>query len=191
MALALSGDPKADQLLSQRPIALLIGMVLDQQVPMERAFSAPYDLQERLGRPLSAKVIAELDPDVLMELFTRHRALHRFPGAMATRVQKACQMIVDEWGGKPERLWTTAATGDELVTRLKALPGFGEQKAKIFGALLGKQLECQPKGWREATAPYGKAGTTMSIADISDAKSFQKVREHKKAAKAANRAKAT
>jgi len=181
----LSGDPTADKLLGESPIALVIGMVLDQQVRFERAFSAPYDLQQRLGRKLTAKTIAELDPSVVLEAFTTHRALHRFPGAMAQRVQKLCQIIVDDWGGKPERVWETATTGDELVDRLKALPGFGEQKAKIFAALLGKQLACRPKGWREATSPYGAAGTAISVADITDAKSFEKVRAFKRDKKAA------
>ncbi len=190
MALTLSGDPAADALLSKRPIALVIGMVLDQQVPFERAFSAPLDLEERLGAPLTAKSIAATDPEVLLEAFTRYRALHRFPGAMCSRVQQLCQLVVDEWGGKPERIWESASSGDELVARLRELPGFGEQKAKIFGALLGKQLACRPKGWREATSPYGDAGTSISVADISDAASLQAVRDHKRAAKAAAKAKA-
>jgi len=187
MAMWLSGEPAADKLLAESPIALVIGMVLDQQVPFERAFSAPYDLQQRLGGKLTAKKLAELDPDVVLEAFTTYRALHRFPGAMAERVQRLCKIVVDDWGGKPERIWETAASGEELVTRLKGLPGFGEQKAKIFAALLGKQLGCRPKGWREATAPYGEAGTAISVADISDAKSLDKVRAHKRDAKAKQR----
>jgi len=189
MAMWLSGDPKADKLLGESPIALIIGMVLDQQVPFERAFSAPYDLQERLGGKLSAKKLAEMEPAKVLEAFTTYRALHRFPGAMAERVQRLCQIVVDEWGGKPERIWETATTGDELVQRLKSLPGFGEMKAKVFAALLGKQLGCRPKGWREATAPYGDDGTTMSVADISDAKSLEKVRAYKRDMKAKAKAK--
>jgi uncharacterized HhH-GPD family protein len=191
MAMWLSGDPTADKLLGESSIALVIGMVLDQQVRFERAFSAPYDLQQRLGRKLTAKTIAGLDPSVVLKAFTTHRALHRFPGAMAQRVQRLCQIIVDDWGGKPERVWETAATGAELVERLKALPGFGEQKAKIFGALLGKQLGCRPKGWREATSPYGAAGTAISVADIVDAKSFEKVRAFKRDKKAAQQSPTT
>ncbi len=186
MAMWLSGDKAADQLLADSTLALVIGMVLDQQVPFERAFSAPYDLKERLGGgTLTAKKIAALDPAVLLEAFTRYRALHRFPGAMAERVQRLCQVVVDEWGGKPERIWETASSGEELVQRLKALPGFGEQKAKIFAALLGKQLACRPRGWREACAPYGEAGTTISVADISSAATLAKVRAHKRDAKKA------
>jgi uncharacterized HhH-GPD family protein len=189
MAMWLSGEPKADKLLGESPIALMIGIVLDQQVPFERAFSAPYDLQQRLGVKLSAKKLAEMDPATVLEAFTTYRALHRFPGAMAERVQRLCQIVVDEWGGKPERIWETAKTGDELVQRLKGLPGFGDQKAKVFAALLGKQLGCRPKGWREATAPYGAEGTTMSVADISDATSLQEVRAHKRDMKAKAKAK--
>jgi uncharacterized HhH-GPD family protein len=189
----LSGDKDADRLLAERPIALVIGMVLDQQVPFERAFSAPYDLEQRLGQgPLTAKKIAETDPKVLLEAFTTYRALHRFPGAMAERVQRLCQIVVDDWGGKPERIWETAASGDELVLRLKGLPGFGEQKAKIFAALLGKQLGCKPKGWRAASSPYGEAGTTISVADITSAAALDKVRAHKRdAKKAAKQARTT
>ncbi|HEV3329030.1 MAG TPA: HhH-GPD-type base excision DNA repair protein [Acidimicrobiales bacterium] len=185
MTMWLSGDKAADRLLAERPIALVIGMVLDQQVPFERAFSAPYELQQRLGGTLTAKKVAAVDPAVLLEAFTRYRSLHRFPGAMAERVQRMCQIVVDEWGGKPERIWETASSGEELVQRLKSLPGFGEQKAKIFAALLGKQLACRPKGWREASAPYGEAGTTISVADISSAATLAKVRAHKRESKKA------
>jgi uncharacterized HhH-GPD family protein len=188
MALWLSGEKDADRLLEERPLALLIGMVLDQQVPFERAFAAPMELQRRLGKPLSAKAIASTDPEVLRELFSRTKALHRFPGAMADRVQQLCTIVVDEWGGKAETIWTTAKDGDELLQRLRALPGFGDQKARIFLALLGKQLGCRPRGWRAAASPYGDAGTTMSVADISSAASMEKVRSFKRAAKAAHRA---
>jgi uncharacterized HhH-GPD family protein len=188
MGLQLAQEPAADQLLTENPFALLMGMVLDQQVPMERAFAAPLELQRRLGRKLSAKTIAAIDPDVLLEAFTRTNALHRFPAAMAERTQRMAAQVVADWGGKPEQIWSTASTGAELVKRLETLPGFGKQKARIFAALLGKQLGCTPKGWREACAPYGAQGTTMSIADISSAATFKKVRETKKAMKAAHRA---
>lgn len=191
MALQLAQEPAADRLLTESPLALLIGMVLDQQVPMERAFAAPLELQRRMGKKLTAKAIAAADPEEFVELFSRTHALHRFPGSMAVRVQRVCQVLVDDWGGKPERIWETATSGEELIERLEALPGFGKQKARIFAALLGKQLGCTPKGWREATKPYGDAGTKMSIADITDATSFAKVRETKRAAKAAHRAAAS
>jgi uncharacterized HhH-GPD family protein len=188
MALQLAQEPEADRLLTENPFALLVGMVLDQQVPMERAFAAPLELQKRLGRKLSAKGVATTEPGDLLEVFTRTHALHRFPAAMAERVQRVAQVVVEEWGGKPERIWMTATTGTELISRLEKLPGFGKQKARIFAALLGKQLGCTPTGWREASAPYGAARTKISIADITDAASFKKVREAKRAAKAAHRA---
>jgi uncharacterized HhH-GPD family protein len=191
VAMWLSGDADADKLLGESNLALVIGMVLDQQVPFERAFSAPYELQQRLGSKLTAKKLAELDPDVLRELFTRRHALHRFPGSMATRVQSLCQVVVDEWGGKVERVWETAGTGEELYGRLKVLPGFGDYKARVFIALLGKQLGCKPKGWREASTPYGEAGTTMSVADISSKATLDKVRTYKREKRAAAKAAAT
>ena len=186
--LHLARDPKADGLLSENAFALAVGMILDQQVPMERAFAAPLELQQRLGKKLTAKSIASLDPAVLEELFTRTNALHRFPSAMAARVQQFAVIVLSEWGGDASKIWKTAASGEELVKRLKALPGFGDSKAKIFAALLGKQLGCTPKGWRQAASPYGDAGTHFSIADIKDPASFTKVREHKRAMKAAHKA---
>jgi uncharacterized HhH-GPD family protein len=174
--------------LSENALALVIGMILDQQVPFERAFAAPLELQQRLGKKLTAKSLASVDPDVLEQAFTRTKALHRFPAAMAARVHQAAAIVAAEWGGDASSIWTTAATGEELVARLRGLPGFGEQKAKIFAALLGKQLGCTPRGWRQATSPYGDAGTRISIADITDPASLTKVREHKKAQKAAHKA---
>ena len=188
MGLWLSGEADADKLLTDKPIALVIGMVLDQQVPFERAFSAPLELQRRLGKPLTAKLVAKTDQDALREAFSRTKALHRFPGAMADRVQQLCELVVEEWGGHAERIWTTAGDAEELMSRLKRLPGFGEQKAKIFMALLGKQLACRPRGWRTVASPYADAGTTMSIADIKDQATLDKVRSFKRAAKAAHRA---
>lgn len=188
MRLFLSADADADQLLTDNPLALVIGMVLDQQVPFERAFSAPAELQRRLGRPLTAKAVATTDADVLAEAFSRTKALHRFPGAMAERVQRLCALVNEQWNGDAASIWTTAKSGDELVARLEELPGFGAQKARIFAALLGKQLGCRPRGWREASSPYGDAGTSVSIADITDAASLDRVRQHKKAMKAAHRA---
>lgn len=188
MALHLAQDEAADRLLSENPIALLIGMVLDQQVRLESAFAAPLELQRRLGKKLSAKTIAQLDPDVLKELFTRKHSLHRFPGSMAERVRQLCVMVTEDWGGKPERIWETATSGEELVARIEALPGFGKQKARIFTALLGKQLGCRPKGWREASGAYGEPGAMRSVADIVDTASLNKVREAKKAAKAQHKA---
>ena len=188
MAMWLSGDEDADRLLGESNLALTIGMVLDQQVPFERAFSAPYELQQRLGAKLTAKRLAEMDPDELREVFSRRHALHRFPGSMAERVQRLCQVVVDEWDGKVERVWETATTGEELYGRLKVLPGFGDYKARVFVALLAKQLGCRPKGWREASEPYGEPGTTMSVADISSKKTLDAVRAYKREKRAAAKA---
>ena len=189
--LRLSQDPDADALLTRDPLALLVGMVLDQQIPLEKAFSSPYVLTERLGRDLDAREIAEYDPDALAALFATPPALHRFPGSMAGRVQELCRALVADYGGEAAAVWTGAKTGDELLKRVKALPGFGEQKARIFVALLGKQLGVRPRGWREVCAPYGEDKTRMSVADITDGASLLEVRaykqEMKKAAKAAAR----
>jgi uncharacterized HhH-GPD family protein len=191
--LCLALDPAADALLSKDPLALLIGMVLDQQIPLEKAFRGPYDLLPRLGvERLSATEIAAWDPDDLVQHFVRVPALHRFPAAMAKRVQDLCQVLIDDYGGKAENVWKDAATGQELVKRIKALPGFGEQKARIFTALLGKQLGVQPAGWREAAGVYGEDGSRRSVADITSPETLAEVRaykaEMKKAAKAASAA---
>jgi uncharacterized HhH-GPD family protein len=183
-AIHLTGDKEADALLSTDPLALLIGMVLDQQIPMERAFWAPAELARRLGGPLDAADIAAADPDEFAELFKAKPALHRFPGAMAGRVQAVCAIVADEYGGKAAGLWGKVADGRALIGRLTALPGFGEQKARIFAALLGKQLGVRPEGWRAATSPFGEAGSYISVADITSPESLAKVRAHKQAMKA-------
>ena len=183
-ALHITGDADADTVLSRDPFALLIGMVLDQQVTMEKAFSSPAELERRLGGSLDPATIAAMEPEELAEVFKERPALHRFPGSMAGRVQQVSRAVADEYGGKADAIWKGARSGDELVDRLKSLPGFGEQKSKIFAALLGKQLGVRPVGWREATAPYGGAGTFLSVADITDAASLEKVRATKKAMKA-------
>ena len=184
VTLALSGDPDADKLLSQDPLALLIGMVLDQQVPLEWAFAAPRRLQERLGGRLDVNDIATTDADALAAVFAERPALHRFPGSNAKRVQELCRIVVHEYGGRADRIWKTAKTGEELLRRVKALPGFGEQKARIFVALLGKQLGVQPPGWQEAAGDFGATGTFMSVADITGPESLTRVREYKQAKKA-------
>jgi uncharacterized HhH-GPD family protein len=184
MAIHLTGDKEADALLSKDPLALLIGMVLDQQIPMERAFWAPAELARRLGGALDAAEIAAADPDEFAALFKERPALHRFPGAMAGRVQAVCAIVADEYGGKAAGLWGKVADGKTLIGRLTALPGFGEQKARIFAALLGKQLGVQPEGWRAATSPFGEAGSYISVADITGPESLAKVRAHKQAMKA-------
>ncbi|MFF8960385.1 HhH-GPD-type base excision DNA repair protein [Streptomyces sp. NPDC014894] len=187
----LAQQPEADELLGRSPLAAVVGMLLDQQVPMEWAFSGPYTIAHRMGRDdLDAGEIAAYDPDAFAELLKEKPAVHRYPGSMAKRVQTLCRHLVDEYGGDPEAIWRDASDGAELLTRLKALPGFGEQKARIFLALLGKRYGVRPRGWREAAGPYGEAGAYRSAADITGPESLAKVRAHKqemkRAAKAAN-----
>ncbi|MGH3680191.1 MAG: HhH-GPD-type base excision DNA repair protein [Natronosporangium sp.] len=187
--LYLSTEPEADQLLATDPLALLVGMLLDQQIPMERAFVAPFWLTQRLGvTRLDAAAIAGYDPDALGQIFATPPALHRFPGSMAARTQKLCQQIADEYGGDAGAVWRDAGTGAELVKRLGGLPGFGKQKAQIFAALLAKQFGVRPPGWQEATGTYGEDGVHRSVADITDDASLAKVRESKQQAKAAAKA---
>ena len=185
--LVLSQDKDADALLSRDPLELLVGMVLDQQVPLEKAFSSPYVLTQRLGHDLDAREIASYDPEKLAELFSTPPALHRFPGSMAGRVQEMCKVLVEKYDGDAAKLWDTK-DGKDLLKRVKELPGFGEQKAKIFVALLGKRLGVRPKGWREVSAPYGDDGTRMSVADITDGASLLEVRAYKQQMKAAAKA---
>jgi len=182
--LCLAQDSAADALLTSSPLALLIGMVLDQQIPLEWAFKGPLNLADRLGRDLDAADLAARDPGALAAVFATPPALHRFPGSMAGRVQQLCQTIVDEYDGDPAAIWADATTGAELLRRIEALPGFGKQKAKIFLALLGKQLGVRPKGWREAAGEFGEAKSYRSVADITDAASLAKVRDYKKSMKA-------
>jgi uncharacterized HhH-GPD family protein len=190
MALSLPIDPAANDLLQRSPLALLVGMVLDQQVPLEKAFSSPYVLEQRLGHPLDAYELAEYDPEALAEIFGRTPALHRFPKAMAARVQEACRLLADRYDGDPAVLWGGAKTGAELLKRISELPGFGKQKAQIMVALLGKQYGVQPAGWQEAAGPFGQPHTYVSVADIVDSAALAKVREYKQQLKAAAKAKA-
>jgi uncharacterized HhH-GPD family protein len=181
----LAQDPDADALLAKEPLALLIGMLLDQQIAMEVAFKGPKKLYDRLGK-LDVHHIAEYDPDEFATLATTPPAIHRYGGSMARRLQALCQYLVEHYDGLTERIWTDGdPDAKEVFKRLKALPGFGDQKAKIFLALLGKQYGVQPAGWREAAGAYGEKGSRRSIADVVDAKSLEEVRTFKKAAKAA------
>jgi uncharacterized HhH-GPD family protein len=184
----LASTTEANDLIENDALALLIGMMLDQQIPMEKAFTSPDVLRQRLGRNLSAYDIAAYDPEALVTIFSTPPALHRFPAAMAKRAQLLCQLVADGYEGDAAAIWATAASGKQLVQRLEELPGFGSQKAKMFAALLGKQLGARPKGWREASAPYGQPGTFVSAADVVDPKSLAKVKAHKKEMKAAARA---
>jgi uncharacterized HhH-GPD family protein len=186
--LQLVQEPSADALLESNPFALLVGMLLDQQIPMEVAFAGPKKLEDRMGG-LDAHAVADYNPDKFAELFAQTPAVHRFPGSMAKRVQALSQVIVDEYDGNAAALWTVGdPDGKEVLRRLKALPGFGEQKAKIFLALLGKQYGVTPAGWRAAAGDYGKPGTHMSVADVVDKGSLDQVRAYKKQMKAAAKA---
>jgi uncharacterized HhH-GPD family protein len=190
MTLSLPIGDEANALLQRSSLALLIAMLLDQQFPLERAFSAPYDLVQRLGYEPDAADLAGADAEALAAVFSERPALHRYPKAMAARVQELCRMIVEDYDGDAGRIWGGATTGKELLARVAELPGFGPQKARIFVALLGKQLGVQPPGWREAAGAYGAEGTFHSVADIRDEQSLIKVREHKKQLKAAAKARA-
>ena len=185
----LTGDTDADALLASQPHARQIGMVLDQQIPMERAFKAPFDLKERLGGALDPAVIAAMPPDDLAEIFGAKPALHRFPRSMAGRVQEVCGAVMEHYDGDAAAIWTTAADGKELLANVKGLPGFGDQKARIFVALLGKQFDVQPDGWDTAAGVYGEAGSYRSVADIDSPEALSKVRQFKQQVKAEARAK--
>ena len=192
MALHLATTPAANALLEQDPLALLVGMLLDQQIPMEKAFTSPQVLAERMNvEHLDPRQIADFDPEAFEAIFRAVPALHRFPAAMAKRVQDLCRGIVERYDGDTASIWTTAASGAELVQRIAGLPGFGDQKARIFTALLGKQFDVQPEGWRAATGAYGEVGSHRSVADVTDSASLQKVRAFKKEQKAAAKATAT
>ena len=184
MTLSLPIDPQANELLARSPLALLLGMVLDQQVPMEKAFSSPYVLAQRLGHEPDAAQLAGYDPEALVELFARPPALHRFPKAMAARVQEVCRTLVERYDGDPARLWSDVSDGRELLRRVGELPGFGRQKAQIFVALLGKRFGITPDGWREAAGDYGDADAHRSVADVTDPESLRRVREFKQRMKA-------
>ncbi len=188
--LYLAGDPAADALLARDPFALLTGMLLDQQVPMEKAFSGPAVIAERMGGVdhLDPAAIAGHDPEAFAEIFSRTPAVHRFPGSMAGRVQRVAAYVAEHYGNDAANIWAGSTTGAELLKRLKALPGFGEQKAKIMVALLGKQIGVRPDGWREAAGDYGVEGATRSVADVVDADTLTQVRATKREIKRAAKA---
>jgi uncharacterized HhH-GPD family protein len=184
----LATTDAGNELLEHDPLALLIGMLLDQQIPMEKAFTSPSVLRDRLGHDLDATEIAGYDADAFEQIFRTPPALHRFPAAMAKRVQALAQILVDEFDGRAENVWAGAKDGADLVTRMGRLPGFGEQKAKIFTALLGKQYDVTPAGWRAAAGDYGTEGSLRSVADVVDPKSLKEVRAFKQQMKAAAKA---
>jgi uncharacterized HhH-GPD family protein len=186
--LCLAQEDGADQLLSEDPLALVVGMVLDQQVTFETAFAGPKKIADRMSG-FDAAEIADYDPDKFAALCSERPAIHRFPGSMAKRIQALAQIIVDRYDGDAAGLWTAGdPDGPELLRRIKGLPGFGEQKAQIFLALLGKQYGVTPKGWRAAAGEFGKVGSHVSVADIADARSMEKVRSYKKQMKVAKKA---
>ncbi len=186
MGLHIAQDEHADQVLTDDPFALLSGMLLDQQFPMERAFAGPAKILDRFGT-LEPAEIAAADPERFATLCSEPPAIHRYPGSMAARVQALAAHVVAEYDGHTERLWREADSGKELMRRLLALPGFGKQKAQIFVALLGKQLDVQPEGWQEAAGVYSEPGSFRSVADVVDDRSLERVRAFKKEQKAAAR----
>jgi uncharacterized HhH-GPD family protein len=177
-----TGDAAADALLTENPLALMLGMLLDQQVPMEWAFGAPAVLRERLGGKLDAGAIAAMPPEELEAIFRAKPALHRYPGSMAKRAHALCVFLVDNYGGRADAVWADVATGEELLERVRALPGFGNDKARIFVGLLGKRMGVRPDGWEDAAADW------PSIADVDTFERVAEIREKKKAAKASAKA---
>ncbi|GAA1770352.1 HhH-GPD-type base excision DNA repair protein [Nocardioides hankookensis] len=182
----ITGDEHADQVLSDDPFALLVGMMLDQQYPMEHAFRGPAKVLDRFGT-LDPARIAAADPESFTALCSTPPAIHRFPGSMTARLQELARIVEDEYDGHAERIWTEAVDGRDLLKRMQALPGFGKQKAQIFVALLAKQLDVRPDGWEAAVGAYAEDGY-RSVADVVDGASLQKVRDYKKEKKAAAKA---
>jgi uncharacterized HhH-GPD family protein len=183
----LTGNPEADQLLTEDDNALLIGMVLDQQVPMEKAFSGPLVIAQRMGGRLDVSAIAAMSEEDFVSLCSQRPGIHRFPAAMAKRVRQLCQVLTDNYDGQATNVWKDARSGEEVKANLARLPGFGSDKAAIFTAVLGKLRGITPEGWRDAAGYYGEPGRFRSVADIVDYDSLQKVRETKKSVKAAKK----
>jgi uncharacterized HhH-GPD family protein len=188
MAIHITGDPHADQVLTDSPFALLVGMMLDQQYPMEHAFRGPAKVLDRFGS-IEPSAIAAADPAEFKALCATPPAIHRFPGSMAERLQTLAAIVEEQYGGRTERLWTEATSGADLIKRLMELPGFGKQKAQIFTALLAKQLGVRPEGWEDVVGDYALDGY-RSVADVTDEASLQKVRDYKQQKKAAAKAQA-
>ena len=187
-SIPITSNEDANRLLVTEPLALLLGMLLDQQVPMEWAFLGPATLRERLGGKLDAHEIAAMDVDAFVTICCDKPAIHRFPGSMGKRIWETCRYLVEHYDGDASRLWTEAESGEELYRRLRELPGYGEEKSKIFMAILGKRMGTAPTGWEQAAAPFSDE-QPRSVADVADDASLQAVRQWKKAMKAAKKAK--
>jgi uncharacterized HhH-GPD family protein len=187
----LTGDVEADRLLTEDDNALLIGMVLDQQVPMEKAFSGPLVIAQRMGGRLDVAAVAAMSEDDFVALCSRPPAIHRFPAAMAKRIHQVCQVLTEDYDGQATNIWRDARSGNEVKANLERLPGFGSDKAAIFTAVLGKLRGVTPDGWRAAAGYYGEPDTFRSVADIVDSDSLRKVRETKRSVKAAKKASAS
>lgn len=187
----LTPDFRANEYLITSPLALVIGMLLDQQIPMERAFAGPKELANRIGFDLDAERISELDPEIVIAAFSKSPALHRFPRAMAERTQLLCTIIAKDYSNKADQVWDPTLGAEVVLKNLRKLPGFGEQKAKIFLALLAKRFLVAPAGWQYLTSPFGEEGSFVSVADIDSQDALDKVRAHKAEIKAANKAKGT
>jgi uncharacterized HhH-GPD family protein len=183
--LYITGIDKADKLLNANGNALLIGMLLDQQVPMEWAFTGPHTLKTRLGH-LDPRKIADMDPEEFLAVCLEKPAIHRFPKAMAERIQGVCRILADTYKGKAENIWKGVYDADEVFRRLRELPGYGEEKAQIFIALLAKRFDVAPKGWKKAAGVFSD-GKPRTVADITSPETLLKVRAWKKAEKAADR----
>jgi uncharacterized HhH-GPD family protein len=188
--LHITQDDAADALLASDPFALLVGMLLDQQFPMERAFAGPYVIAGRMGTDrLDPSAVAAADPDEFAAIMAGPPAVHRYHTSMAGRVQALARHVLEVYGGDAAALWRDVADGGELFRRVRGLPGFGDQKARIFVALLGKQFGVRPPGWEEAAGDYAAPGR-RSVADVVDATTLQEVRDYKKAMRAGTRAQA-
>ncbi len=184
----ITGDDAADNFLAEEPLALLVGMLLDQQVPMEWAFRGPTTLRERLGGELDAAAIAAMDVEDFVEVCARKPAIHRFPAAMGRRIHELCSQLVDDYDGDAGAVWRGVDDAEELHRRLRALPGYGEEKTRIFIAILAKRLGIRPQGWEEVAAPFSDE-QPRSVADVDSEESLGRVREWKKAMKAAKKSK--
>jgi uncharacterized HhH-GPD family protein len=187
--LPVTGDPDADELLVTDPFALLVGMLLDQQVPMEWAFKGPYTLKQRLGGELDAAKLAAMSPEQVEELFKEKPALHRFPGSMGKRTHALAVAVTENYGGDAGKIWKSAKDGQQLYDRLRELPGYGDEKAKIFMAILAKRLGVKKPGWEDVAVPFSD-DVPRSVADIDSREAFDRVRAFKKEMKAKGKGKA-